>query len=220
MQRVTRWAWAAFLLSACLAYQYLVHSSVSSAQAGPLHRVLMWLPLAALALWSMLHPRNRAFWLAALSAVGVLIYVLDQREQMGLVASSGLSHAAVYLFLLWYFGSTLAQGREPIITRLARRVHGPLDPVMERFAHRLTIAWCIFFAAQLVTSVLLYAFAPLSVWSIFVNVLNFPLVALMFVGQVLYRNLRCPDCPRASILQAAEAFRNKDASLSKGAEAR
>ena len=33
---------------------------------------------------------------------------------------SGLLHAACYLFLLWYFGSTLAPGREPIVTRVAR----------------------------------------------------------------------------------------------------
>lgn len=219
MQVVSRRAWTALLVSACVAYQYLVHSAVSSAQADPLHRVLMWLPLAALAFWAMLRPRNRLFLLAALLAAAVLVYLLEQRDRMGLAASAGISHAAAYLFLLWYFGSTLAQGREPIISRFARQVHGPLDPVTERFTRRMTIAWCSFFAAQLLVSVLLYAFAPLSAWSLFVNLLNLPLLALMFVAQAVYRTLCYPDCPRASILQAVEAFTN-DSPLSKGAETR
>jgi uncharacterized membrane protein len=136
-----------------------------------------------------------------------------------LAASSGISHAVVYLFLLWYFGRTLAPGREPIIARFARRVYGALTPAMERFTRRLTIAWCAFFAAQLTVSALLFAFAPLSAWSLFINLLNLPLLTLMFVGQVVYRRLRHPDWPRGSVWQAVEAF-SKDALPSKSAEAR
>jgi uncharacterized membrane protein len=219
MRRVASRAWAVSLVLACIGYQYLVHSSVSSAQAGPLHLVLMWLPLAALALWAMLRSQGKLLWLAALSAAGVLVYLIEQRERMGLAASAGISHAAAYLFLLWVFGSTLARGREPMIARFARRVHGRLYPVMEKLTRELTVAWCAFFAAQLAVSALLYAFAPLGAWSLFVNVLNLPLVALAFAGQVLYRNLRYPDCPRASLLQIVGSFA-KDASLSKSAQAR
>ena len=185
MPRAVSWSWKAAIVLACVVYQYLVHSSVSNAQVGPLHQALMDLPLAAFAL----------------------------------AASSGISHAAVYLFLLWYFGRTLAPGRESIITRFARRVHGALPPAMERFTRRLTIAWCAFFAGQLIASALLFAFAPLSAWSLFINLLNLPLLTLMFVGQVVYRRLRYPDWPRGSIWQAVEAF-SKDAVPSKSAEAR
>jgi uncharacterized membrane protein len=219
MRRVARWAWAALLVLACGAYQVLVHSTVSGAQAGPLHLLLMWLPLAALGFWAMLRSGSKLVWLAALSAAGVLVYLIEQRERMGLAASAGISHAAAYLFLLWVFGGTLARGREPMITRFARRVHGHLNPVMEKLTRELTVAWCAFFAAQLVASALLYAFAPLGAWSLFVNLLNFPLVALAFAAQALYRNLRYPNCPRASLLQAVGSFA-KDASLSKSARAR
>lgn len=185
MPRVVSWSWKVAIVLACVAYQYLVHFSVSNAQGGALHQALMELPLAAFAL----------------------------------AASSGISHAAIYLFLLWYFGSTLAPGREPIITRFARRVHGALQPAMERFTRRLTVVWCAFFAAQLIASALLFAFAPLNAWSLFINLLNLPLLVLMFVGQSVYRTLRYPDCPRASIWQAVESF-TKDASLSKSVEVR
>jgi len=127
---------------------------------------------------------------------------------------SGLLHAACYLFLLWYFGSTLAPGREPIVTRVARRVHGTLEPPMERFTRRVTVAWCVFFGAQLALSALLLAFAPLHAWSFFVNLLNLPLLALMFVGQFAFHAIRHPDLPRASPWQVLRAFR-KDASRSR-----
>jgi uncharacterized membrane protein len=77
----------------------------------------------------------------------------------------------------------------------------------------------VFFAAQLIASALLFALAPLNAWSLFINLLNLPLLALMFAGQWVYRMVRHPDYPRASIWQALEAF-TKDASLSKSAEVR
>jgi uncharacterized membrane protein len=132
---------------------------------------------------------------------------------------SGIPHAVAYSFLLWYFGRTLVRGREPIITRFSRSVHGPLPPAMERFTRKVTIAWCVFFAAQLIVSAFLFAFAALGTWSLFVNLLNLPLLAVMFVGQLVYRMLRYPDYPRTSIGQAIQAY-TKDASVSKSAEVR
>jgi len=217
MRRAVKWSWKVAIVPACVAYQYLVHSSVSNGQFGTLHLVLMWLPLAALACWIVARSRNKTLWLSIVLAAGAIIYILEQRERLGLAVSSGISHAAINLFLLWYFGSTLAPGREPLITRYARRVHGALQPAMERLTLELTVAWCVFFSAQLIASVLLYAFAPLHAWSLFINFLNFPLLAFMFVGQFAYRTLCYPDCPRASIWQAVEAF-TKHASLSKSVE--
>ena len=71
---------------------------------------------------------------------------------------------------------------------------------------RLTTAWCVFFIAQLVVSALLLAFASLEAWSLFVNLLNLPLVAAMFVGDYLFRVLRYRRYPHASIAQSVEAF--------------
>ncbi len=219
MRRVASRSWKALIVLACVAYQYLVHSSVSNARTGLFHHVLLWLPLVVLAGWILVRSRNKPLWLAALSAAGVFVFLVEYQEQLGLAAVSGISHAAAYLFLLWYFGRTLARGREPLITRFARSVHGTLRPGMERFTRNLTIAWCVFFAAQLIASALLFALAALSTWSLFVNLLNLPLLALMFAGQFVYRMLRHPDYPRASIWRAIEAF-TKDASLSKSAEVR
>ncbi len=118
-------------------------------------------------------------------------------------------HAAIYSFLLWLFGRTLLRGREPLVTGLARRVHGTLEPEIEIYTRRVTQAWCLFFAAQLAVSALLLAFVPLTVWSLFVNLLNAPLLVLMFTGEYLYRIHRYPDHPRVSIAGALRAFENR-----------
>lgn len=219
MRSTVGWTWKALVVLACVAYQYWVHASIGGVRGGLLHAVLLWLPLVLLAGWIAVRSRNRLVWLTALAAAGVVVYLAENQDRLGLAAVSGISHAAAYLFLLWYFGRTLARDGEPLITRFARRVHGALPEGMEGFTRRLTIAWCVFFAAQLIASVLLLAIAPIAAWSLFINLFNVPLVALMFVGQWVYRRVRYPDCPRASLWQAIEAF-TQDASLSRGAEVR
>lgn len=130
-------------------------------------------------------------------------------------------HAAINLFLLGLFGRTLLRGREPLITMVARRVHGvpALAPEIEAYTRRVTLAWCCFFAAQILVSGLLFAFVPLEIWSLFVNVFSFPLIVLMFAGEYLYRVVRYPDHPRASIASALRAFAGRGSAVT-GAKAR
>lgn len=219
MRRAFGWAWKALIVVACVVYQYLVHVSVGGAHGGAFRLVLMWLPLIGLAAWVLARSSNKPVWLAALGVAAGAVLLAEHEERLGPAAVSGISHATAYLFLLWYFGRTLAHGRESIITRLARRVHGAVRPEIEQFTRALTIAWCVFFGAQLAASALLLAFAPLEAWSFFVNLLNLPLLALMFAGQWACRRLRHPELPRASMGQAIEAF-IQDASLSSSAEVR
>jgi uncharacterized membrane protein len=126
----------------------------------------------------------------------------------------GLPHAAAYLFLLWLFGRTLVRGREPLVTRLARSVRGALPPELEAYTRRLTLAWCAFFAAQLAVSALLLGLGLVQAWSLFVNVLNLPLVALMFAADYLYRLIRYRHLPQSSITEAVRAFAQDRASRS------
>jgi uncharacterized membrane protein len=145
--------------------------------------------------------------LAIVSFVGFQVLVhFTLRDSLSVVAATGLTHAAANLFLLWYFARTLRAGNEALITRLARRVHGFLQPEIAAFTRNVTLAWCAFFAGQVAASLLLLAFAPLEIWSMFVNVINVPLIALMFAGEYLYRRLRFPNHPRVSIARVLRAY--------------
>jgi uncharacterized membrane protein len=115
---------------------------------------------------------------------------------VGLVLASGVPHSLAYLGLLAMFGATLRPGREALITTLARRMYGAIPDDMAVYTRRATWVWCGFFAAQLATSLLLFVAAPLVDWSFFVNVLNLPLVALMFVAEQACRPFLLRDAPR------------------------
>jgi uncharacterized membrane protein len=119
---------------------------------------------------------------------------------------NGVPHAAINIVLIWVFGRTLMRGREALITGFARRIHGTLPAYIESYTRRVTAAWCVFFAAQIILSALLFAVAPLETWSLFVNVLSFPVVVLMFVAEYLYRVARFPDHPHVSIWKGVQMF--------------
>lgn len=131
----------------------------------------------------------------------------------------GLPHALAYGFLLWLFGRTLLAGRQPLITSVARRVHGTLKPEIEAYTRGVTLAWCLFFIGQLVVSALLFALAPADIWLLFVGLLNVPLLAIMFLGEYLCRVIRHPHHPRTSIARSARAF-VENASVSVNVRAR
>jgi len=211
--------WTALFVLACFAWQWLVHSAVADRQSEPIRVALMMLPLLAAACWIAARSRHKLLWTLVLVAGAGTIFLLEHQERWGLAAAYGLPHAAAYIFLLWFFGRTLRSGKEPFVTRLARRVHGTLPPAMATYTRRVTFAWCVFFAAQLAASALLLLFSSLDRWSLVVNVLNFPLVAAMFVAEYAYRVARHRDFPHASFFKSIQAFAS-DGALSKNAEAR
>ncbi len=105
----------------------------------------------------------------------------------------------------------------PLISQISRHINGELKPEVVDYTRHVTIAWCIFFGLQVVTSLLLYAFAPIAAWSFFINVMNLPLLILMFVGEKTYRTLRFPNHPKTSILKAIEVY-SKDFAAPKKAD--
>jgi hypothetical protein len=116
-----------------------------------------------------------------------------------LVAASAALHASIYVPLLVIFGVTLLPGRAPLITALARKMYGDIPAEMVTYTRGVTWAWCCFFAAQLCTSLILILWAPIVAWSLFVNVLDLPLVALMFAGEQVFRIVRLHNPPRHTV---------------------
>jgi uncharacterized membrane protein len=114
----------------------------------------------------------------------------------GVFASAAVPHAIAYISVLTVFATSLAPGRKPIVTIFAEKSRGELPPSVARYTRRVTWAWCAFCAAQLLGSLLLLSFAPASVWSMFVNVLNAPLLVAMFCGEFAWRTWRHGAWPR------------------------
>ena len=206
MRQRTGWLWALLLLPLCVGYQLLVHSAMLDGQPGALRFALASLPLLALGFWIARCARHRLLWALFLVGAGGALYAMDQATGRGLAAAYGVPHAAIYLSLFWLFGRTLKRGEEPLITTFARRVHGALPPEMSAYTRRVTLAWCVFFIAQPLVSVALFAGGTFAAWSFFINVLNLPLIVTMFAAEYLYRIVRHRDFPHASILKGVQMY--------------
>ncbi len=196
------------LLVSFILYPVLLHAYILKEDVEIWQLLFVFAPLLAVAAWVAFRAVSRVWWpLLALGFIGGIYYIATgDHGRIGLLAVNGLSNASLNLFLLWLFGRTLRAGREPLISQISRHINGELRAEVAGYTRHVTIAWCIFFASQVIVSLLLYVFAPVGVWSFFINVLNLPLLILMFVGEKTYRTLRFPNHPKTSIMKAIEVY--------------
>src|SRR5262245_33412566 len=117
----------------------------------------------------------------------------------------------VNLSLCALFGRTLLGGREPMIARFARLERGgDLPPDLVLYARRLTWIWTAFFALMAATSLGLALWGTVTAWSLFTNVVNYLLVALLFAGEYAWRRFRFRHYHHASpreILRRLHTYR-------------
>lgn len=201
----------ALLIFAGIGYPFLLHWAVLDGHITPGRMLLVMAPVLAFGIWLVVARGKRLGGSLLAVASVALVALVHYQPDLGFALACGLPHAAANLALLWLFGRTLAPGRTSLITRLATTVHGRLSPEVAAYTRRVTFGWTLFFAAQLVVSLLLYMLAPMAVWSLFINVLNGPLVALMFLGEYAWRHLRYRDFPHATPMQAIRAFTHSHA---------
>ncbi len=145
---------------------------------------------------------------AAFAAYQLLVHavVAQGAWSRGVAWVALLPQVAAYAFLFWFFARTLLPGREALITRVARSVHGALPEKIERYTRRVTVFWCAVFASMLVGSITLFVYTRLETWSLVANLLNFPLIAMAFVGEYLWRILRYPGFSHVSLAATLRAF--------------
>jgi len=151
-------------------------------------------------------------WLAVLgpaALLGALWLGARHSAADGLLAGAGVSHALLYGALLAGFGVTLLPGRVPLVTAIARRLNPNFHAGMEGYTRGVTAAWCGFFAGQIVVSALLLWLAPVSVWGLFVTILNLPLVVLMALVEYAVRRRRFPGEARTPLLATIRVVRSR-----------
>jgi uncharacterized membrane protein len=111
-----------------------------------------------------------------------------------LAGLGGANSLALYLppvvFNLMFaaiFGRTLRAGETPLIQRFMRIYHGDAMPgPVVAYARQLTWIWTVLFVLAALTGAALAALADLETWSLFANVVNYALIAVLFVGQFVY----------------------------------
>ena len=195
------------LAAGVVAYAVLAHRAASTPAPGWFEAAVFIVPLMAFAGMLAWRSERRALWLTLWFLSCAALLLARDRLGAGTQWVLLLQHAGFNAALGLSFGRTLAPGAEPLISRLATLVHGPLSPLLVRYTRRATWAWVIYFACTAAASVLLFALAPAPVWSAFVNLLSLPLLGAMFAGEYLVRTLVIPRAERSGFFQAVAAWR-------------
>jgi uncharacterized membrane protein len=202
-----RWLRHAMVAASIVTYALLQHYANTTPGAAPVGAGLAITPL--LVTWLLLARRTpwpRVSVMLASLVAGALLVSSWSRIERSFALMFMLQEAGLYLILAFGFGRSLMSGQTPLCTRWASMVHGTLAEPVQRYTRAVTLAWTLFFVGISLTSVLLYALAPLRIWSIFSNFLTLPLAALMFAIEYEVRRHRLPWMRRATLADTARAY--------------
>lgn len=195
----------------------LAHYAIVFGHAPTLGAALALAPAAVLAAIVVQRAKRRAPLLLALVAVAVLLWAGWDAIERQFPDLFFLEHVGTNLLLGAMFGRTLAGECEPLCTRFARLLHGPLSPEEVRYSRQVTLAWTIFFLGLAALSSALYLGGQVAAWSILANLLTLPLVATMFAVEYAVRGRVLPGRQRVGILDGLRAFWRHSASAPSGA---
>jgi len=95
---------------------------------------------------------------------------------------------AVNLYLLATFGWSLHAG-PPIVERLARLADANLPDFCIPYCRKVTIAWCVFLAANATAVALLAWLAPVAWWALYTGLLFYLLIGVLFAAEFTLRKL-------------------------------
>lgn len=201
--RIARWAGMVALV---VVYAALVHHVNAEAQVSFLAAILAVAPLFAIGFALVWNAPSRLIGYILLGIASIACWTLWPLIARHAGFMFWVQDVSLLLGLLIMFGRTLLAGRKPLCVYFAEKIHGSLSPAHEKYAHQVTIAWVVFFGAMATISTLLFFLAPLASWSVFVNFLLLPLVALMFVVEFLVRRQVLSDAGAGHILDAVQAY--------------
>ncbi len=200
------WPIKVISVAGVIAYPLILHLFVVKNAQGPLGVALALMPVGGYVVWLIKNTKHR-IRTALFMLIGLVLLGMAWSEKwIDFSAAYYFEHVLFNSLLLVLFGSSLLPGREALVTRLARRVHGTLPDHIAAYTVKVTWLWTIYFAATVVLSILLFYFAPLRVWSIFANVLAIPIVITIFVGEYLYRINSIRNFPHGSIFVGMQAM--------------
>ncbi len=192
-------------LALLVGYSALSHYCNTHGLAGP-GAVLALTPPISIGV-SLLWRHTRPLFAGALTVASALL-LYDQWPQLEKNFSMVylLQECGMYGLLAVGFGRSMGPRHVALCTRLADRLHGPLTPREVRYTRQVTSVWACFFGALTLTILALYLFAPLPIWSLFVNFIALPLIGLMFVAEYAVRRHALPQTDRPGILASVRVF--------------
>ncbi|CAN5176198.1 hypothetical protein BH09PSE6_BH09PSE6_34660 [soil metagenome] len=150
-------------------------------------------------------PRAVGIPMLALIGSGIAAFVV-LFDRSGIARWSYLiEHVSMNATAGLVFGLSLRRGHTPLITTIARRVHGELPPPIDRYTRRTTWIWTIYFGVISAASIALFLTRSIDAWSWLANIVTPCGVALLFVGDFVLRRRLFPDFAHVGMLTAMRA---------------
>ncbi|MGI9026124.1 MAG: hypothetical protein ACR2GP_11195 [Burkholderiaceae bacterium] len=156
--------------------------------------------------------RSRRYWIIPIAAIlfGLVLWRFGDALAAGVDNVLYAENIAFDLLLALVFAITLLPGREALVTRLARVVHGGAIPdVIVPYTRAVTAMWAIYFIALASISTLLFFTQSREAWSLFVNVLVWPLTVAVFAIEYTVRLRVLRDVDHISLWATMRAFRHR-----------
>jgi uncharacterized membrane protein len=189
-----------------IAYSVLSHYSNLNLQALDLRTLLALAPMLALGLVLLWRWSGALMALLAAAAAAYLLRAFWPVFAQNFSLVYLVQQIGFYSIMAFTFGRSLRKGSVPLCTQLADKVHGPLSALELRYTRNVTVAWVIFFLCNVAANVLLFEFAPLRVWSVFVNFCSLPLILLMFVAEYAVRRRVLPRVQRSGLIATLRVY--------------
>lgn len=181
--------WRVLGIALFLAYPATAHFARPATALALLATLLAYIAATVLV-------RHPARWLAPPAGASLFFLGLPDTQWILYVPP-----VAINLMLCWLFGRTLAPGRVPLIARFAMLEQGTLSDELAAYTRKLTWVWTLLFAGAALASVLLALSGNRDAWSLFTNLVNYLLVATLFLGEFAYRRVRFRNYRHQSPLQ-------------------
>lgn len=204
--RVARWFGIGLLL---LGYPALAHYTLMNVQNGKLGAVVAIAPVFVVGLLYALKSSPRWVWLSLFALAGVAGAASWTLLEHHFGVMYWMQDAGMQCVLFMTFGRTLFGERKPLCTHFAEMAHGVITPQHAHYARQVTWAWSIFFGLMAMASTLLFFLAPLTVWSVFANLLTLPLIALMFILEFGVRRRVLPARGNSHILDSFRVWKDQ-----------
>nr|WP_276041899.1 ketosynthase [Xylella fastidiosa] len=194
-----------------LAYVLLAH------WANTTHRSwLAVLAVAALVLMGLVKPIARGRIWARGAALLLLVAIVPLWESRHVLLLLALSPVVSMGWVAWFFGGSLRHGHIPLITRIVEGLHRQagqnIGPLQYHYGRRLTLLWTVLLTGlTVVNGVLELCAVPSGVlaqlgqqpWlvipdgsvSVYVNLLDYALIGIFFIGEYVLRGYWFPQRP-------------------------
>jgi uncharacterized membrane protein len=163
---------------------------------------LQWLALAwllGISIAGALRQRRAWAWITLLAGAALLYWLVVAGNGLhALYVPPALIPAALFLL----FARSLRPGETPLVTRIARHMHGgTLPEPLVPYTRHVTQLWCVVCAALFLSAVLLALFATPRLWSLMTNLVHYLVLGAVFVLEFAYRRWKYAEHENFGVVQ-------------------